>query len=215
MTADLAELRDRVRRTRRSLDRRSGEARSIAISGQRIQREITALSTSAALYERASAVLAAIGEERQSAAQTQIETLVTQGLQTIFGEELSFHLVPSVRAKTPVVDFVIRSTMDGTLVETDVLDARGGGLAATVGFLLRLVILLLSRDRQDSVMFLDETFAHLSAEFEPRLAEFLRDLVDKTGVQIILVTHSDAFSDLADVRYRLQLVSGVTSARSV
>lgn len=215
MSNELAALTDRVRRVRRALDRDTGEARSIAAAGKRIKDEIAGLRAEIENYEKVAGVLRSIGDERQASAQQQIEVLVTQGLKTIFGEELSFHLVPGERAKAPVVDFVVRSTLGDTVVETDVMDARGGGLAATVGFLLRLVVLLLSRDRQDTVLFLDETFAHVSAEYEPRLAEFLRELVDKTGVQIIIVTHSDAFSDLADVRYRFELQNGMTKVREV
>jgi hypothetical protein len=43
------------------------------------------------------------------------------------------------------------------------------------------------------------------AEYETRLAEFLREVADKAGVQVILITHSDAFSDAADARYRFSL----------
>lgn len=215
-TPNLDAQLSRLGKARRQLDRERGEAYALATSGQAITAEIAALNTDVQLYERAAHVLASIGEQRQDAAQRHVEALVTKGLQTIFSEELSFHLVPGVRAKTPVVDFVVRSTLsDGTVVDTDVMEARGGGLAATVGFLLRLVILLLSNHRQDTVLFLDETFAHVSAEYEPRLAEFLRELVDKTGVQIVMVTHSDAFLDAADLTYRLEQHDGVTRARAV
>jgi len=214
--SDLAPLTARLGRGRRQLDTLTAEARVVATTGSRLQREIAELRADIDLHTRVGGVLAQIGEERQAQAQTQIEALVTRGLQTIFGEELSFHLVPGTRAKTPVVDFVVRSTLPGgTVVDTDVMDARGGGLAATVGFLLRLVVLLLTRKHTDTVLFLDETFAHVSAEYETRLAEFIRDLVDKTGVQVVMVTHSDAFTDGADVRYRFDLRDGVTQVKQV
>lgn len=201
----------RLARARRQLDRQHGEALALAQQGKNILAEIGDLTQVIDLHERAAHVLTAIGEQRQEQAQRQIEALVTEGLTTIFGDNLTFHLVPSVRAKTPVVDFVIRSTLDdGTAVETDVMAARGGGLAATVGFLLRLVILLLSRQRQDTVLFLDETFAHVSADYLPRLIEFLKDLVEKTGVQIVMVTHDESFLDAADTIYRFELVNGIT-----
>ncbi len=120
-----------------------------------------------------------------------------------------------MRNKTPVVDFIIRSTLENEPLDTDILEARGGGLAATVGFLLRVVVLLLSADKTDTVLVLDETFAHVSAEYEPRLAEFIRELVDKTGVQVLMVTHSEAFSDAADVRYRFSLDNGLTRVEQV
>ena len=162
-----------------------------------------------------SGLLAGIADTNATAVQHQIETLVTQGLASIFGDGLSFHLVPTTRNKTPVIDFVVRSRLGDELVETDVLDARGGGLAATVGFLLRLVVLLLSHRTGETVLLLDETFAHVSAEYETRLAEFLRILVDRTGVQVILVTHSEAYSEHADVRYRFELLDGVTQVRAI
>lgn len=201
----------RMAAARRMVDRQRGEATALAEQGKAMLQEIADLNQIIDLHEKAAHVLTAIGEDRQDRAQRQIELLVTQGLQTIFDDALTFHLVPGVRAKTPVVDFVVRSTLaDGTVVETDVMAARGGGLAATVGFLLRLVVLLLSRRRQDTVLFLDETFAHVSAEYLPRLIEFLKDLVAKTGVQIVLVTHDESFQDAADVLYKLRLVDGVT-----
>lgn len=206
----------RLSRARRTLDRERGEAFALASRGKQVQAEIAELSQVVELHEKAAHVLTAIGEERQDAAQRAIETLVTQGLQTIFGDELSFHLVPGVRAKTPVVDFMVRSRLDdGTVVDTDVMDARGGGLAATVGFLLRLVVLLLSRHRQDTVLFLDETFAHVSAEYLPRLVEFLKELVDKTGVQLVMVTHEAAFTEAASNVYSFDLRDGVTHVKAL
>jgi ABC-type nitrate/sulfonate/bicarbonate transport system ATPase subunit len=65
------------------------------------------------------------------------------------------------------------------------------------------------------VLVLDETFAHVSADYEPRLAEFLAELVARTGVQIIMVTHSDAYSEHADVRYRFALQQAVTTVTAL
>ncbi len=210
-----ADLTLRLKTARSRIDRQVGEARHIAATGKQVQMTIDTLTAREDLYERAAAVLASISDDRQAAAQQQIETLVTQGLQTIFGSDLSFHLVAGTRAKTPVVDLIVRSRYGDTTVDTPVLDARGGGLAAVVGFLLRLVVLLLTHDKQDTVLILDETFAHLSADYEPRLAAFIRDLVDSTGVQVIMVTHSDAYAELADTRYRFTLRDGATHVTAI
>lgn len=209
-------LNARLARARRTLDQQRGEAYALATSGQQVTAEIAHLADVVDLHEKAAHVLTAIGEQRQDAAQRTIETLVTQGLQTIFGDELSFHLVPGVRAKSPVVDFRVRSTLpDGRTVDTDVMDARGGGLAATVGFLLRLIILLLNRRRREPIIFLDEPFAHVSAEYLPRLVEFLKELIAKTQVQVVMVTHEDLFLEVSDVAYRFESVTGDTKVRKL
>lgn len=155
--------------------------------------------------ERVTMLLNSIGEERQMKAQGVIEGLVTRGLQTIFDDKYSFHIIQTVKGKTANVEFVVRTTLEGSTTETSVMEARGGGLAAVVGFLLRVVVMLLRSDKNEKVLFLDETFAHVSAEYLPALGEFLREIVDKSDMQIIMVTHQDEFVDYADVTYRFGL----------
>lgn len=211
MTDTLDATLHRLRSARRHVDRRAGEARHVATTGKRLLAEVADLSARIDLHTEAAALLASIGEERQAQTWTQIETLVTEGLHTIFGPDLSFHLVPGTRNRTPVIDLVVRSRVDGEDLDTDVLDARGGGLAAVIGFLLRLVNLLLAARAGDTVtMLLDEPFAHVSAEYEHPLAAFIRELVDRMPVQITLVTHSDVYADYADARYRFAQTDGIT-----
>lgn len=207
---DLTQISDRVKRLRRFVDKRIIEARVIATTGKQLNEELQLAANDVDLYNKVAITLASIGEQRQADAQTKIEELVTRGLVTIFGDDLSFHVLQTQRGKTPEVKFIVRSQAGSKTVETPVMDARGGGLAAVVGFLLRLVVMLLSKDVKEPVLVLDESFSHVSAEYEQPLAEFIKELVDKTRVQIIMVTHSDAFSEFADKRYRFKLVNGIT-----
>lgn len=190
----------------REIQRQVGVAKATAERGKALQAEVVETQALLLQVEQAVGVIQKLGDERAAAAQRQIEALVTHGLQTIFGSELSFHLVQEQKRGNAHLDFVVRSSLpDGSVVDTPVLDARGGGVAAVVGFLLRLVVLLLTPSRQAPVLFLDESFAQLSEDYEPRLAEFLRELVDKTPIQIVMVTHSHSYSEFADVVYRLDL----------
>ncbi len=203
-------LKDRLAQVQRSLDREAGQAAQVVRQGKEAQQRVAGLREQAELHEKACALLTTIGEQRQESARQQVEGLVTRALQVIFAENLSFHMVPSVRANRAEVDFVIRSCYGDEVVETSVLDSRGGGMAAVVGFVLRLVVLLLTPGAR-RFLALDESFAHVSASYEPRVAEFLREVADKAGVQVLLVTHSTAFGDLADACYRLVLgAEGVT-----
>lgn len=213
---DAESLEQRITSRRRSVDRKVGAALALAQEGKELQASILELRQNISYYEQAASILASISDERQAVAQQQIESLVTQGLQTIFGEDITFHVISKLQGRNTVVEFVVRSHLsNGSVVETPVLDSRGGGLAAVVGFLLRLVILLLSKDDVRPILFLDESFSHLSAEYEPRLAEFIRELVDKTGMQIVLVTHSDAYSDVADKKYKFFMKDGKTHITEV
>jgi hypothetical protein len=220
VTTDLAQ---RLAQARRAADIDLGRAQALAREGKRAEADVAALTAAIEQFQRTSALFTSLGEERQARMQREIEEAVTRGLQVIFGEELSFHIVTSVKNNSAQVDFMIRSVYDvppdpdqqtygPVMVDTPVMEARGGGMVAVVGFVLRLVLLLRTPGAR-RVLFLDESFAHVSREFEPRVAEFLAEVSKNAGVQIILITHSDAFSDVADRRYGLSLESGVTVIR--
>ncbi len=201
MTADLALA---VRQARKEADREAGEAAVIGRQGRAARTEVARLRESLELHNKVLGVLTSVGEARQESAQRQVEGLVTRALQAVFEENLSFHLVPAVKGNQAVIDFVLRSRYGDTEVDTPVLEARGGGMAAVTGFCLRLVVLLLTPNAR-RILFLDENFGMVSQEYEPRVAEFLRQVADKAGVQIVLITHSTAYSDLADASYELSL----------
>jgi hypothetical protein len=200
---DLAVLEQRVRQARYTYERRAGAARQLGEDGIRVKAEVARLRAETERHAKVNVLLTSLGEQAQAQAQEQLEQLVTRGLQVIFGTELSFHVVQTVKANQAVTDFVIRSTYEGNVViDTPVLEARGGGMAEVVGFMVRLVVLLLTPGAR-LVLFLDESFGFLSKDYEPRLAEFLAEVALRAGVQIFLVTHSDAYDDFADVRVRL------------
>jgi DNA repair exonuclease SbcCD ATPase subunit len=211
--SNLENLTQRVRKARRTIDGQIAEAKLIAANGKRLNEEIALAASDKDLHDKVAITLASIGEVQQATAQTTIEELVTRGLRMVFQEDLTFTLMQTQRGKTPEVKFQVSSLINNKPVSTSVMDARGGGLAAVVGYLLRLVVLMLSK--KPVVLILDETFAHVSAEYEGRLAEFLKELIDKTNSQVILVTHSQAFSEFADKRYRTKLVNGTTKIEEI
>lgn len=203
-----------LREKRRDVDTRTGEVRAVLHRARDIKESISAREALVEDLERVTALYNTIGEDLQVKAQETIEELVTRGLQTIFDSSLSFHIVQTIKGRSVSVEFMVRTTIGDTFIETPVLDARGGGVVATIGFLLRVVVLLLSSGtKQDNVLILDETFAHVSEEYLPPLGEFLRELVDKTGIQILMVTHQSEFMEYADKSYRFSIRDGKTEVR--
>lgn len=193
-----------VRNARREADWEAANARSVGQLGKAARVEVSRLREQLELHEKVLGVLTSVGEARQESVQRQVEGLVTRALQVIFEENLSFHLVPAVKANRVEIDFMLRSRYGDTEIDTPVLEARGGGMACVVGFVLHLVVLLLTPGAR-RIMFLDEPFGMVSAEYEPRVADFLREVADKAGMQIYMNTHSHAYDDLADMSYELSL----------
>ena len=212
MVTDVAGLAARVAARRRQLDREVGRAQQVVADGEAAEAAIAELERLTDTCAKTAALLTTFGEQGQEGARAQFEAGASRALQMIFGTELSFGLVPGESGGQPTLVPVIRSVYGGTITETSVLDARGGGMAAVVGFVTRLVMLQHTPGAR-RVLFLDESFGMAAKGFEPRIAEFLRMVADQAGVQIVLVTHSDAYSDLADTEIRLELgPDGLTRA---
>lgn len=176
----------------------------------RTEARIVDLQHEADVFEKATMLLNTLGEERQHEAQAMIEGLVTRGLQTVFEPNLSLVISTQVKGKTTTTDFLIRTDLGDEAFETSVMDARGGGLVAVVAFLLRVTVLLLTTEPGRRFLLLDETFAHVSAEYQPAVGAFLRELVDEAGLQIVMVTHSEEFSEHATSVVQFSQVGGRT-----
>lgn len=72
----------------------------------------------------------------------------------------------------------------------------GGGLINLLSFLLRITLLSLSKNRR--FLVLDESFANLSTGYREKIGDFLKILVEKTGVQLFLVSHQIELDEAAD-----------------
>jgi DNA repair exonuclease SbcCD ATPase subunit len=198
MAEDLAAL---VRAAREQADRDSGRAQQVAVAGQAAEAEVARLTEQVALHARVAALFSTVGEQAQNSAREQFEALATHALRVIFGDGLSFRLVAGETGGQATLEATIRTERAGVVTETSVVDAQGGGVAAVTGFVMRLVMVMLTPTAR-KVLFLDETFAFLSESYTAALAEFLYQVTRRAGVQIVLVTHDPVYAQYADVKVR-------------
>ena len=150
----------------------------------------------------AKAVLEKVSSREAENVQMAVSNLVTSGLQAVFGPFYAFVIEPKIERGRPSVNMFVKvagRTQDEEEHDSDIVNSHGGGLAAVISFLLRVVVISLEGGK---LLIADEPFSHLSAEYVPRMASFLRDLVDQTGIQMILVSHESALAEAADKTYR-------------
>lgn len=198
------------------IEREIGEAKALAKRAQQDFAEADQAEARADALEKVVGILNKFADARQEAVQSKIEALVTHGLQTVFDDSLTFHVVSETKARRVETRFVVRSKVGAEVVETSILDARGGGVAAVAGFLLRLIVVLLRPDVRPFLL-LDESFSMVSEEYESRLVDFVKELTEKTPVQIVLTTHKavEEWSTAADKVHRFSLKSGKTRVDEV
>lgn len=194
--AELAQAYD-SRRT--AFATRLGQLQAITAEHQRVSQLWQAALDLEQNAAQVAALLQTYSEQEQAELQGRIEALVSEGLQAVFQEDLGFRLLPGNERGQPTLRFAIT----GHGVETDVLEARGGGLAAVIGFLLRVILVALHPERARRFFVLDETFGMVSAGFQEELGRFIRRLCDEADLQVLLVTHAPRVGLHADKVYEV------------
>lgn len=193
----------------RAWERERGQVEALASKGQKASELAAQAQQEADWHEEAALLLNKFSDDRQLEVIKTIESIASIGLSQVFDEQIDLTITQVVRARRVELDVKVKT---GEL-ETSIMDARGGGLAAVAGFLLRACVILLNPDAR-KLLVLDEVFAHLSEDYVPRMAEFLRELCEKSGLQIVLVTHQPEFSDAAHKTYRIEK-TGLNTAKFV
>lgn len=126
-----------------------------------------------------------------------IESVITQGLLFIFEQDYAFKMTNTTIRNAPVVEFMVLKNGK----ERPPLGSVGGGIVDVCSFLLRVCVVLLTPGRS-RIIVLDEPAKMLSADYVPRLAEFMAKLSEEFSVQFIMVTHNPELSSLGNA-YRV------------
>jgi len=125
-----------------------------------------------------------------------IAQLATTGLRHVLGDqELSFHIRQDPQKNRLAMRFIVEE--DGN--EGDPLASFGGGAAVVISLVLRLAVM--ARMGMGNLLLLDESMAALWNGYVPSCADFMRQLSEQTGINILMVTHNPEFISHAHVAY--------------
>lgn len=209
-TSSVSDLKKALRDVADSLARREGQRDMLQTTLDKTTQDIMTTDSRLDYMKLIEIFLTQFADERQASVYKQIEATVSDGLRTVFGEDIRLSISNKVvGARTETVFTLISETSEGTL-ETSIMEARGGGVAAIVGFLIQAVLVLLTPGIRP-ILFLDESFRNVSEEYQEPLSQFIRDLCDRTGLQVVLVTHQPSIAEHATNWYSFKQQDGQTT----
>lgn len=163
-------------------------------------------------YEKKKAVLVEASDEARKEAIEIFESVATNALQTILGDNLSVVVETSEIGGTKTVDFLIKSVYpNGTEVIVDPTSEDGGGAADIVALASLIVMNNLLSDSNDAPIILDEPTKFVSSGNAINVATFLKGISEDFGKQFIMVTHDKVSKDIADKAYYVELDENGTS----
>ena len=162
------------------------------------------------IWEKVRIIFAMASDQARQQLKIFIEETVTRALQVAgFPGQPRFKVLLGERAGSPAAEWrIIEAREDGSEMETSVEDSHGGGLVDVVSLALRLALLQRSRPKPAPLIILDEPAKHVSAEYAPNVAFFLKEFCAATGVQAIMVTHNETLADMADTAVHVSKPAG-------
>lgn len=127
---------------------------------------------------------------------TSIEALVTSGLSYVINDQkLVFKIVQEHKNNRLAMRFQLEQ--DGVL--GDPLSSFGGGAAVVVSLILRIAFM--QRLKLGNLLILDESMVALANAYVPNAADFMKQLSEQTGINILMVTHNNEFLRNAHLSY--------------
>lgn len=166
------------------------------------QNNISNLEDICQLYQKAS-------EEARIVYIQQLEALVTEALQAVFGSNIQFVIETIESRGKPEVRFYVDIKQDDQIIHAEPEDAFGGGVVDVISLALRLAVLQLYHDpKLNGPIILDEPGKHVSENYAVQLGGFLKEYVDSFNRQTIMNTHQPFFSAIADNTLSVTLTAG-------
>lgn len=171
------------------------------------------LADKADVVQEALTFLEDLSNSRRGEMKGKIEGVVTEALQILYGPEHSMEMSYAIKNNRSSMEIeVVKQTPDGEVRRS--MGGFGLGVADALSVPLRLMILMGSGST-DKVCVLDECYKHLDPERVPLVGEFLSQMSESLGIQLIMCSHHDNIREFADLGLRVTQEEGVTNVESL
>lgn len=147
---------------------------------------------------KARALVQKVAEETQKKIEFQISNLVSLALASVFPDPYTFKVEFVQRRNRTECDFFF--VKDGNSIEP--ISSSGGGAIDVAGFALRIAIWSLKKSHP--IFILDESFRFVSVDLQEKCSQMLKELSDKLGIQIILISHLPNIINSADTAIKVE-----------
>ncbi|WP_051276072.1 ATPase [Desulfovirgula thermocuniculi] len=211
----MEKIREALQEFAQYYHRRLGESQAIEQQLREAERRRGEVAAELELLEKVRLLLQEASDYAREQARQQVEYMVTQALQVVFGPEVEFRVEVAQRRGQPEAEFYVVSRYGGVEVKSRPQDARGGGVVDVISLALRVALLETARPSIGGPLVLDEPGKHLSEEFAPSLAHFLKTIATSFNRQVIMVTHNHHLAEAADLAYSIDLRQGQSVVKKI
>ena len=196
------------KRLRSVADRVLGKREGVQTRLSDMSQKIKGLEAEGELLQLVSNVIRSLIDSEINDSVQAVEKLQSEGLRTVFDDQdLSVSAsVETQRGKISVELLTSQKLADGTVIEGVSNDAFGGAITTVQSVLMRIIVIL-RRDMRP-LLLLDESLPAFDANYVSNMADFLRALSERLGLDILLVSHNQSLVEGAQKAYQIKKVGG-------
>jgi ABC-type glutathione transport system ATPase component len=155
--------------------------------------------------EKARVIAQTVAEQIQKNLEFQISNIVTMALSAVFPDPYEFKAVFVPRRNQTECDLLF--VKDGN--EVDPMEASGGGAIDIASLALRIAIWSIKKTR--AIQILDEPAKFLSRDLQDKCSAMLKEISEKLGIQLLIVSHVPEMINSADRVFQLENKKGVAT----
>lgn len=193
-------MKNEIRKLRIQLERLKGKKEQIEQSLQEAEQGLKETKREIRKHEQAIEVVKTVGLKTQQSLQYHISDTVSMALNSVFDDPYSMSVEFVERRGKTECDLMFQRGNKFI----DPLSASGGGAVDVASFALRVASWSMQFPKTRNVLLLDEPFKNLSEGLLPKASEMLKQVSDKLGLQIIMITHSEPLIESADKVFQIQ-----------
>jgi DNA repair exonuclease SbcCD ATPase subunit len=157
--------------------------------------------------EKARLIVQAVANKVQKDLEYRITNIVTMALSAVFTDPYEFKVEFVTRRNQTECDMYF--VRDGN--DCDPMDSSGGGALDIASLALRMAIWSIKKTR--AIMILDEPAKFLSRDMQDKASEMLKELSDKLGIQMVVISHIPEMISAADRVINVENINGVSKVR--
>lgn len=163
-----------------------------------LQKDTNSSNLELKVLEQVNVFLASQIQEKVSSVKNQLESLVNQGLNYVFGDDIRLEIKSDFKNNKTV--FSLNILKEG--LNEGQADAFGGGVLSIISLLLRISSIIITNTERFIV--LDESLAFLSKQYQSAISLFLQKIAQQLNFTIVLVAHQQDLAQHADNIYQVQ-----------
>lgn len=191
----LGKVRADVKQARQKIDAMVGKRDLLLKQRTKAEGDKAEAEKQLATFDLVQILLQKTSEFAREQVKVRVEDIVSQALNVVFGGNHRFTIQLDVRSGQPVADYYLDDGQVITKLEKPDYD-RGGGKIDVISLALKLAIGEL--EQIPGPLFLDEVGKHVSKEYAPNVAYFLKQYCANFDRQIILITHNKDLAEIGD-----------------